>query len=148
MKISWWRGREKGENTLFKIVVLSLSCVWLCNAMDCRTPHSPALHYLPKFAQIHIHWVSDVTSSDLGGSSPGVISFCLFIQFMEFSRQECWSGLPFPPPMDTFCRNPALWPVHLEWPCTAWLIASLSHTSLCTTTRLWPMKGFFQLMFS
>ena len=24
------------------------------------------------------------------------ISFCFFIQFMGFSRQECWSGLPFP----------------------------------------------------
>ena len=27
------------------------------------------------------------------------ISFCLFIQLMGFSRQEYWSGLPFPPPV-------------------------------------------------
>ena len=40
------------------------------------------------------------TSSDLGGSSSSVISFCLFILFMRFSRQEYWSGLPFPPPGD------------------------------------------------
>ena len=26
--------------------------------------------------------------------------FCLFILFMGFSRQECWSGLPFPSPVD------------------------------------------------
>ena len=26
----------------------------------------------------------------------------------------------------TFCQNSSLWPVHLGWPCTAWLIASLS----------------------
>ena len=27
-------------------------------------------------------------------------SFCLFILFMGFSRQECWSDLPFPSPVD------------------------------------------------
>ena len=30
----------------------------------------------------------------------GVMSFCLFILFMGFSRQEYCSGLPFPPPVD------------------------------------------------
>ena len=34
------------------------------------------------------------------GSSFGVTIFCLFIQFMGFSQQEYWSGLPFPPPAD------------------------------------------------
>ena len=38
--------------------------------------------------------------TDLGGSSFGVLSFCLFILFMGFSRQEYWSGLPFPSPVD------------------------------------------------
>ena len=44
------------------------------------------------------HW----TPTDLGGgvSSFSVISFCLFILFKGFSRQECWSGLPFPSPVD------------------------------------------------
>ena len=36
----------------------------------------------------------------LRSSSFSVISFCLFILFMEFSRQEYWSGLPFPSPVD------------------------------------------------
>ena len=27
--------------------------------MDCSMPGSPVLHYLPEFAQIHVHWVSD-----------------------------------------------------------------------------------------
>ena len=35
-----------------------------------------------------------------GGSSFSILSFCLFILFMGFSRQEYWSGLPFPSPMD------------------------------------------------
>ena len=31
---------------------------------------------------------------------PFILSFCLFILFMGFSRQEHWSGLPFPSPVD------------------------------------------------
>ena len=38
--------------------------------------------------------------TDLGSSSFRVISFCLFLLFMEFSRQECWSGLLFSSPVD------------------------------------------------
>ena len=37
---------------------------------------------------------------DLGGLSSRVISFCHFILLMVFSRQEYWSGLPFPSPAD------------------------------------------------
>ena len=37
-------------------------------------------------------------STNLGSSSFSVISFCLLILFV--SRQECWSGLPYPSPMD------------------------------------------------
>ena len=41
-----------------------------------------------------------------GGSAFSVMSFCLFILFMGFSRQECWSGFPFPSPVDnTFVRT-------------------------------------------
>ena len=39
------------------VVVLSLSCVILCDHMDCSKPGSSVLHYLPEFAHIHIHWV-------------------------------------------------------------------------------------------
>ena len=38
--------------------------------------------------------------TNLGTLSFGVLSFCLFILFMGFSRQEYWSGLPFPSPVD------------------------------------------------
>ena len=38
--------------------------------------------------------------TDLGSSSFSVLSFCLFILFMGFSRQEYWSDLPFPSPVD------------------------------------------------
>ena len=38
---------------------VSESCLTLCNPMDCSTPGSPILCYLPEFAQIHVHWVGD-----------------------------------------------------------------------------------------
>ena len=39
-------------------------------------------------------------ATDLGSSSFSVISFCLFILFMGFLRQEYWSSLPFLSPVD------------------------------------------------
>ena len=32
----------------------------LRNPMDCSMPGFPVLHYLPEFAQTHIHWIRDV----------------------------------------------------------------------------------------
>ena len=40
------------------------------------------------------------TTTNLGCLSFSVISLCLFILFMGFSRHEYWSGLPFPFPVD------------------------------------------------
>ena len=54
------------------------------------------------FLELFLHW-SPVTywaPTDLGSSSFSVLSFCLFILFMGLSRQEYWSGLPFPSPVD------------------------------------------------
>ena len=31
----------------------------LCDPKDCSTPGFPVLHYLPEFAQTHVHWVHD-----------------------------------------------------------------------------------------
>jgi len=54
------------------------------------------------FLELFLHWspVAYWTSTDLGSSSFSILSFCLFILFMGFSRQESWSGLPFPSPVD------------------------------------------------
>ena len=38
--------------------------------------------------------------TELGSSSFSVICFCLFILFLGFSREEYWSGLSFPSPVD------------------------------------------------
>ena len=64
-----------------------------------------------------------------------------FILFMGISQQYsgvvCHSLLQW----TTFCQNSVLWPVCLGWPCTAWLVASLSYASSFTTTRQWSVKG-------
>ena len=68
--------------------------------------------------------------TDLGHSSFSVLSFCLFILFIGFSRQECWSAaVSFssgPRFVGTLHHDPSI----LSGP-TPWLIVSL--------TRLWSM---------
>ena len=36
--------------------VQSLSCVQLCDPMNCSTPGLPVRHQLPEFTQTHVHW--------------------------------------------------------------------------------------------
>ena len=54
------------------------------------------------FLELFLLWspVAYWAPADLGSSSFSILSFCLFILFMGFSRQEYWSGLPFPSPVD------------------------------------------------
>ena len=54
------------------------------------------------FLELFLHWspVAYWAPTDLGSSSSSVLSFCLFILFKGLSRQEYWSGLPFPSPVD------------------------------------------------
>ena len=40
---------------IFVVVVYTKSCLTLCNPIDCSTPGYSVLHYLPEFAQIHVH---------------------------------------------------------------------------------------------
>ena len=51
------------------------------------------------FLELFLQW-SPVAPTDLGRWSFSVLSFCLFTLFIRFSRQEYWSGLPFPSPVD------------------------------------------------
>ena len=54
-----------------------------------------------------LHWspVACWAPTYLGSSSFSILSFCLFILFMGFSRQEYWSGLPFPSAVDNILSN-------------------------------------------
>ena len=54
------------------------------------------------FLELFLHWspVAYWSPADQGSSSCSVLSFCLFILFMGFSRHEYWSCLPFSSPVD------------------------------------------------
>ena len=75
------------------------------------------------FLKLFIHWSPVVywAPTDLVISSFSILSFCLFILFMGFSRQEYWSGLPFPSPVDHIMSDLSTMPARLGWPHRAWL---------------------------
>ena len=54
------------------------------------------------FLELFLQWspVAYWAPTNLGSSSFSVLSFCLFILFMGIWRQEYWSDLPFPSPVD------------------------------------------------
>ena len=79
--------------------------------------------------------------TDLGSSSFSILSFCLFILFMGFSRQEYWSGLLFPSPMDHVLSELSTM-THLSWVA----LHSMAHGSL-SSTGLWSMWSVW-LVFS
>ena len=55
------------------VVVQSLSQTRpLYDLMDCGTPAFPVLHYLPKFAQTLVHWLSDAIQASHPLSSPSL----------------------------------------------------------------------------
>ena len=75
------------------------------------------------FLELFLHWtpVAYWAPTNLGSSSFSILSFCLFILFMGFSRQKYWSGLPFPSPVDHILSDLSTMPARLGWPHTAWL---------------------------
>ena len=65
----------------------------------CCFPFGSASSFLLELF-LHSSPVAYWACTDLGHLSFSVTSFCLFILFMGFSRQEYWRGLPFPSPVD------------------------------------------------
>ena len=75
---------------LCSLVVQLLSCVWLfVTPTDCSRSCFPVLHHFPEFAQVKLFshvWLF---------ATPWTVA-CQAPLFMGFSRQEYWSGWPFP----------------------------------------------------
>ena len=84
------------------------------------------------------------SSNILGTYWPGEFIFQCHI-FLPFhtvhgvlkARMLKWFAIPFSSGPRFVRTSSPLWPIHLGWPCTAWLIASLSYTNPFTTVRLW-----------
>ena len=50
----------------------------LCDPIDYSMPGFPVLHYVPEFAQIHVHGVGDAIQPSHPLSSPSPLTFNLF----------------------------------------------------------------------
>ena len=87
---------------------------------------------------LHSSPVAYWAPTDLGTSSFSVLSFCLFILFMGFLRQECRSGLPFPPPVDNVLSDLSTMtrPPWLALRCMTQIV-SLSYTRLWSVWSVW-----------
>ena len=65
-----------------------------------------------------------ISSSILGTYQPGEFIFKCpnslpFHSVHGLLKQEYWSGLPFPSPVEHVCQNSPPWPFHFGWPYTA-----------------------------
>ena len=75
------------------------------------------------FLELFLHWspVAYWALTNLGSSSFSILSFCLFILWMGFSKQETEVVCHYLLQWTTFCQTSPPWPTHLGWPHTAWL---------------------------
>ena len=93
------------------------SCPTLHNPMDCSTPGSPVLHYIPEFAQIHVHPIIS--------SSVALLSFCLQVsQHQVFNYHWIFIYVFFWSVVDLQCY------VSFRW---------LSYTYTCYSSDSFPL---------
>ena len=87
------------------------------------------------FLELFLHWspVAYWAPTNLGSSSFSILSFCLFMLFVGFSRQEYWSDLPFPSPVDHIVSDLSTM-THLSWVAPHGM--ALHGTALHSTARL------------
>ena len=66
---------------IFKSVFCCFSvtklCLTLCNPVNCSTPGFLVLHYLPEFAQTHVHWIADAIQPSPPLSTPSPLALNL-----------------------------------------------------------------------
>ena len=93
------------------------------------------------FLELFLLWspVAYWAPTDLGSSSLSVQSFFLFILFMAFSREEQWTGLPFPSPVYDFVLD-SLWQKSFEVTCLRSQNKSISKVK---TTAQFSLEGLF-----
>ena len=104
-------GRHAFYNTSFTLLLLlshpvvwlsKESCPTLCDPMDCSTPSLPVPHYIPKFAQVHVHCICDAIqpSHPPTPSSPSALNLSqhqgLFQRVFPFTL--IWELKPSAPP--------------------------------------------------
>ena len=95
--------------------------------------------------ELFLHWspVAFWAPADLGSSSCSVLSFCLFILFMGFSRQEYRSGLPFCFPVDHILSYLSTM-THLSWVA----LQGMAHSFIELDKAVVRLVSFLWLWFS
>ena len=75
-----WISKDTFITLCCRCCLVTQSCLTLFHPMDCSTPGSPVLHYLPKFAQTLVHWVSDAIQPlhPLSPPSPPAFNLSLY----------------------------------------------------------------------
>ena len=119
-------------------MLLAQSCLTLCNPMDCSLPGSLSMEFSRQeyWSGLPFPSPEDLPDPEIKPWSPALFSSVQFsrsvvsdfatpwteahqaLQSMGFSRQEYWSGLPFPslgdlPDPGTKPGSPTLWAVSL-----------------------------------
>ena len=64
------------------------SCLTLCNPTDCSTPGLSVPHHLPKFAQVHVHCISDAIQPSLILWCPLLLLSSIFPSITDFSNES------------------------------------------------------------
>ena len=152
---------------LLLLIQVAKSCPALCDTMDCSTPAIPVLHYLPEFAQIHVHWVSDAIqlshplSPTSAVSRPISGSFPMSWLFASVSQRIGASALASVLPMNIQGWFPLgltglislqskelasvlqhNWKASILW-CSAFFMVQLTHLYVTTgKTKAWTMQTF------
>ena len=70
------------------------SCLTLCDPMDCSTPGFLVFHYLPEFAQTHVHWVGDAIQPSYPLLPPSSLTLSLSQHqaFFPVNQLFSWGG--------------------------------------------------------
>ena len=120
-------------------------CSTLCDPMDCSTLGFPALHYLPGFAQTHVHWVSDAIqpSHPLSSPSPPALNLSQQQGLFPMSQLFASDGLSIRALASVFPMNIQSWfPLGLTG-LISLLSKGFSRVFTNTTVRWYQRSTFF-----
>ena len=126
----------------------SISCVRLCNPIDCNMPGFPVHHQLPELTQTYVHWVIDAIQPSHPPSSPSPYAFNLSQHRPDRIRLDRISSFCMVE-MDTatlkqnglFGPRSSSYPYHYNntWPCNHLLY--FSYLLICSTNILDLIKS-------
>ena len=97
-------------NSLIQFCSVALSCLSLCDPMDCSTPGLPVHHQFPELTETHVHRVSDAIQPSHPLSSPSPPAFNLS-HHQGFSSE---SVLPIRWPRIVVSASASVLPVNIQ----------------------------------